>query len=242
MVNLFSKNFKKYNYKIKDYLIMAGIGLPGTFFYYIFYYSGTDIMPASQAFIINYLWPIMSVLFACIILKERLTFKKIIAIIISFLGVMVIVGAAISEFDQKTLFGALCCILGAVSYGVFTALNQKMNYNKMVTLMISYFATFVITTVMNGVNNALFIPHMGQMAGFLWNGIFAVAIANVFWIIALQKGETSKVSNLAYITPFLSTVWTSIFLKEKITINLLLGLFIIIFGILIQLKDKKQCK
>ncbi len=85
VLNLCLGNFKTYkNYKIKDYLLMAAIGIPGTFFYYIFYYSGTAIMTASQAFIINYLWPIMSVLFACIILKEKLTFKKIAAIIISF--------------------------------------------------------------------------------------------------------------------------------------------------------------
>lgn len=57
---------------------MVTIGIPGTIFYYMFYYAGTDILPASQAFIINYLWPIMSVIFACIILREKLTAKKLV--------------------------------------------------------------------------------------------------------------------------------------------------------------------
>lgn len=39
-------------YKLKDYLIMTAIGLPGTFFYNAFLYAGTSLMPASQAFII----------------------------------------------------------------------------------------------------------------------------------------------------------------------------------------------
>ena len=60
-------------YRLKDYLIMTGTGLLGIFLYYSFYYLGMSRMPASQAFIINYLWPIMSVVFAAILLKEKLT-------------------------------------------------------------------------------------------------------------------------------------------------------------------------
>lgn len=241
VLNLCTGNFKKFkDYTIKDYLLMALIGIPGTFFYYIFYYSGTDLMPASQAFIINYLWPIMSVLFACVILKEKLTLKKIVAIVISFCGVAIVIGGAFKEFDITTLLGAMFCILGAVSYGVFTALNQKFQYNKSLSLMSSYLVTLVVTTIINGANGDLFVPQVGQMAGFLWNGIFTVAIANTLWVMALSKGKTAKISNLAYITPFLSSVWTSIFLHEKITVNSMAGLVVIILGILIQLNNKEK--
>ncbi|MBR6633878.1 MAG: DMT family transporter [Clostridia bacterium] len=241
ILNLCTGSFKIHkDYNLKDYLCMACIGLPGTLFYYVFYYLGTDIMPASQAFIINYLWPIMSVLFACVILKEKLTFKKILAIIISFVGVAIVIGGALKGFDKKTLLGAVYCILGAVSYGIFTALNQKKSYNKTMTLMVSFLATFVITTVINAFEGALFVPRIEQVAGFLWNGIFTVAIANAFWIMALEKGKTAKVSNLAYITPFLSSLWTSIFLDEKITVNSMVGLAVIVLGIFIQLNNKEK--
>ena len=241
VVNVITGNFKQYkNYKVKDYLKMASIGLPGTLFYYIFFYAGTDLMPASQAFIVNYLWPIMSVVCACIILKEKLTLRKMIAILISFAGVIIVMGGALKALDRKMLLGAGFCILGAISYGIFTALNQKMNYNKTMTLMSSYFATFIITTVINGVNGDVFVPHLNQIAGFLWNGIFAVAIANTCWVVALVKGNTAKVSNLAYITPFLSSIWTAIFLKEKITFNLILGLVVIIAGVFVQLNVGKK--
>lgn len=241
ILNLCIGNFKKYKtYKLKDYIIMAAIGVPGTFFYYIFYYSGTDLMPASEAFIINYLWPIMSVFFACIILKEKLTFKKVAAILISFLGVAIVIGGAFKGIDKKTLLGAGYCILGAVFYGIFTSLNKKMNYNKIMTLMVSYFVTFLITTTINAIEGSLFIPKIQQVAGFLWNGIFSVAIANSLWIIALEKSETARVSNLAYITPFLSSIWTSIFLREEITINAIIGLVVIVFGIFVQLNNKQK--
>lgn len=240
ILNFALGNFKKYkNYKVKDYFIMAAIGIPCTILYYVFYYAGTDILPASQAFIINYLWPIMSVVFACIILREAFTVKKFIAILISFLGVMVVVGVDANEFSSKMLLGTMCCILGAVSYGIFTALNQKTNYDKSMTLMVSYGAAFIFTTVINLINGDLFIPKPDQMLGFLWNGIFTGAVANVLWVMALKSGNTEKVSNLAYITPFLSLIWTFLLLGEKIKLNSLIGLIIIILGIFVQLKDKK---
>ena len=243
LLNICLGNFKKYkNYKLKDYFIMVAIGIPSTIFYYMFYYAGTDILPASQAFIINHLWPIMSVVFACVILKEKLTAKKLIAIFISFFGVIVVTGGDLNRFNGQTLSGMLYCILGAVSYGIFTALNQKMNYNKSMTLMVSYFAAFIFTTFVNLINGDIFIPSTNQMLGFMWNGIFTVAIANTFWVMALETGKTEKVSNLAYITPFLSLVWTYLFLNEEIKLNSLVGLIIIIFGILIQVKEKEKSK
>ena len=87
VVNILTKNIKKLKgYTLKDYIISACIGFPGAFMYYAFYYMGTDILPASQAFIINYMWPIMSVVFAWIILKEKMTLKKGVAIFISFMS------------------------------------------------------------------------------------------------------------------------------------------------------------
>ena len=91
IVNLIKGNLKDLkSYKVKDYLQILGMGILGVFLYYLFLYLGTDILQASQAFIINYLWPIMIVLFACIILKEKMTSRKLIAIILSFIGVIIV--------------------------------------------------------------------------------------------------------------------------------------------------------
>lgn len=245
IVNLVTGNIKKLcEYKPKDYLISALIGLPGTFFYYVFYYAGTGIMTeASQAFIINYLWPIMSVVFACILLGEKMTVRKIIAILMSFAGVIIVVaGKGIGAIDKNTLIGAALCIAGAISYGLFTGLNQKYFYDKRVSMMINYFVTFALTTIINAVAGDLFVPTLAQVGGFAWNGIFTVAIANTAWAVALESGKTAKISNLAYITPFLSLVWTSLILKEELSPWSVIGLTVIVGGILIQLTDKKQNK
>ena len=240
-VNIISGNIKNLKkYKAKDFLISVLIGLPGTFFYYIFYYAGTSKMAASQAFIINYLWPIMSIVFACIILGERLTPRKCIAVVLSFFGVVVVSSKGIFSNSNGIVLGAVLCFLGAVSYGVFTALNQKFHYEKRLSMMINYAVTFVLTTIINVSGGNL--PQLApiQVLGFAWNGAATMAIAGTAWMLALESGKTAKISNLAYITPFLSLVWTRLVLKEPIAPLSLIGLGLIVLGIFIQLKDKKS--
>lgn len=240
-VNLFTGKLKQLRaYPPKDILISTLIGLPGTLFYYVFYYFGTSQMPASQAFIINYLWPIMSVLFAALILKERVTFRNVLGIGTSFLGIIVIMLGELGKQSTSFFIGAVSCVLGAVSYGIFTALGKKYAYDKGLSMMESYLATFLLTTVINAVRSQLFFPTLLQWVGISWNGIFTMAIANTLWVLALDKGKTEKISNLAYITPFLSMVWVSLFLKERLALNSLLGFAIILLGIAIQLKKTRQ--
>lgn len=243
IVNIYSGDIKKLSgYTAKDYIVSILTGIPGTFFYYVFYYAGTDILPASQAFIINYLWPIMSVVFACIILKEKVTVRKCLAIAISFVGVGIVTGGSLSGFNVNTIKGAVFCVAGAVSYGIFTSLNQKYNYDKKISIMLSYSVTFVLTTVINGIGGKLFVPDTVQLLGFAWNGIFTMAIANTAWTMALESGNTAKISNLAYITPFLSLVWTFLILEEPLNIYSVVGLIVIVSGIFIQLVDKRVLK
>ena len=228
------------DYTAKDYIITFLICLPGTFLYYVFLYSGTARMAASQAFIINYLWPIMSVVFACIILKEKLTARKWIAFGISFIGVITVAGKELFLFEAQTLIGVVLCILAAVSYGAFCALNRKWNYDYQLSMMLSFFASFLLSLIINLLMGAEFDVEIPQILGFAWNGFFIMALATVTWALALKEGDTAKVSNLAYITPFLSLIWTFLVLKEPIEPLSVAGLILIVAGILIQIKDKNK--
>ena len=241
IISLFSKNVGQFkNYKLKDCLIMILIGMPGTFLYYAFYYTGAANLLASQAFIINYMWPIMSVVFACIILKERLSVRRVIAIALSFVGVMFVAGQELVRFDIKTAVSMLFCFAAAVCYGLFNALSKKASYDSGFINMLSFFVTFIITTVILALKNDFFTLSFTEFLGFTWNGVFTMAIPNTLWVLALKKGNTAKISNLAYITPFLSMVWTMLFLREPLNVMSVVGLIIMVCGILIQLKDPKN--
>ena len=227
------------SYGCKDYLKMAAIGLPGVFIYYALYYAGTARMPASQAFIVNYLWPIMSIVFACILLKEKMTARKGIAVAMSFLGVFTVAGDDLIHFDGGSMLGILFCFGAAVCYGLFTALNKKSSYDKQISMMVAMFMAFLPSLIIVLMRGGSLILAPAQIPGMIWNGVFTMALANLAWALALSCGNTAKVSNLAYITPFLSLVWTFFILKEPIEPLSVIGLCLIVVGIFIQLKDGK---
>lgn len=242
IINCFNGSIKEIKkYKPKDYLIIFALGVIGIFLYDLFFYLGINAMQASQAFIINYLWPIMTVLFACIILKEKFTIRKIIAIIISFIGVIIVSSNGnLLSIEKSSLMGTIYCLLAALLYGLFSVLNKKQNYNKYTSMMLFYFNSTIISLLYVIATKRFFVPELSQTLGLLWIGIFTSAIAYTSWALALAKGDTARISNIAYLTPFISLVWTGIVLKEKISFYSVLGLVIIVLGIFIQMKNKKE--
>jgi len=238
---LFTGRLKKFKeLSFKDIVIIILIGLPGTFLYNEFLFLGTARMQASQAFIINYLWPIMSVVFACILLKEKLSRRKGIAIVMSFLGVITVAGGNLLDFDAGALIGAGFCVLAAVSYGAFTALNKKWHYDKWISMMLSFAVAFFLSLIICLTRGTDWTMNAGEWLGSAWNGIFVLAIATVTWALALDGGNTAKISNLAYITPFLSLVWTALVLGEMPSVWSVGGLCLIVAGIFIQLIPNKN--
>ena len=239
-VNLCTGRLKKLKtYSLKAYLHSIGAGLLGNFFYYVFYYAGAARMPASQAFIVNYLWPIMSVVFACILLKEKLSGRKVLAFVLSFLGVVTVAGGDLLQFDSRILSGVALCAAGAVCYGAFTALNKKWNCDAQLGMMLSFAVSFLLSLLLNVMNGAKWDISGGQIAGLAWNGMCCMAGGSVCWALALARGNTAKISNLAYITPFLSLVWVAVFLREMPSPWSVAGLCMIVLGIFVQLKEKK---
>lgn len=230
------------SFRVKDYLKLAGIGLLGTFCYKLTFYWGLQKLgSASEAFIINYLWPLMSVLFACLLLGEKLTVRKLIAVLLSFCGVVLVTtGGNFTALSSDTLVGALLCASAAAFYGLFTVLNKKAGYNNFASMLVYYTTSFVFSVIFTALTDGFFVPTLPQAAGIAWEGIFIAAIGFTSWAMALSKGDTAKISNLAYITPFLSLVWTTVILREPLDPFALIGLVLIVAGIFVQMRRKEK--
>ena len=171
VVNLIKGNLKELKkYKAKDFLKIFGIGVLGTFCYNLFLYLGIEQMDASQAFILNYLWPIMIVVFAWLILKEKMTLRKILAIILSFLGVVVMVLGNGFSFGSTEFLGVVFCIVAAASYGLFSVLTKKVKYDKYVSMMLYYLSAFIAALGFSLISNRLMMPSFEQGLGLVWIG------------------------------------------------------------------------
>lgn len=241
IINLIRSGTKRYqHYRKKDYLIITGLGFLGLFCYTALYYIGLATLTSQIACIINYMWPMLIVLFSCILLKESFTKKKLLAILISFSGMLLITLQGYQTVSEGNVSGMGACFLAAICYALYSVLNKKYNYDQWLVLHIA----FTVSAVFSGIyclgTNTLSLPSFLPFVGMLWIGIFVNAIAYVLWGIALNTGNTANISILAYLCPFLSLVFGRILLNERITFFSLLGLILIIGGVLLQLKKPKE--
>ena len=224
------------HYRLKDYLMMSGLGFLGLFLYSALYYYGISALSSQEACILNYLWPLMIVVFACILLKEKLTARKLIAMGMSFAGIVVLtVGTGGAASSGNRLWGIVACVTAAVCYGLFSVLNKKHSLNQNITMMWIWL-TVSVCSLAFGLIFEKWQPIVGvQWLGLGWLGVVVNAVAYLLWAIALKNAEDSaKVANLAYLVPFLSIVLSSVVLKEQITVNMVIAVVLIVGGILLQ--------
>ncbi len=236
ILNIINGSIKEMKaYRPRDYLMITGLGFLGLFMYSALYYFGIDELGSQEACILNYLWPVMIVLFACIILGERLTVRKAAAMIMSFAGIVVLtLGQGESEPGNRIL-GIIACVAAAVCYGLFSVLNKKHSLSQSVAMM-----WFWLTAAACSFAASLIFENWRHIsglawAGLAWLGVVVNAVAYLMWAIALKNAKDSaKIANLAYLVPFLSIILSAVILKEQITASAVFALLLIVGGILLQ--------
>jgi len=81
----------------------------------------------------------------------------------------------------------------------------------------------------------LIIPKIPGFTSAVYIGLFEMGITFVLWLKALKLSKTTaQVSNLIYLTPFLSLLIINIMIGEKILISTIIGLILIVMGIIMQ--------
>ncbi len=236
------------NYSLIDYIKIAGLGFLGLFLYSALYYYGLSQLTSQEACILNYLWPIMLVLFSSIILKEKMTLMKGFAMFCSFLGIIILSTGSTGAGNGNTALGIASCIIAAACYGLFSVLNKKADYDQSISMMIIWLVVAVFSAILGLFTEEWKAIEGMQWIGILWLGIVINAIAYLLWALALKGVKnTAKIANLAYLIPFLSLVVSAVVLKEEIKLRAFIALIFIIGGILIQsfyeyLINKKNSK
>ena len=221
----------------RQILLMMVLGILGTFLYSSLLYVGMQRLKTQQAFIINYLWPIMTVLFSCLILKKKLTLQKVAALLLSFFGVIIVATEGnLNGLSRVDGLGVAACVAAAMCSGLYGTLNSRVTCDKTLATMI-YQSTSAVTALIT-----LLLTHSGprpltlpELGGMMWNGILIYGVAATTWAIAISTGDTAKVSNLAYFTPFLSLIYIYFLLGEPISMASVAGLVFIILGVLVQM-------
>lgn len=232
---LFKRRDISIKYSAVDHLKMAGLGFLGNYLYYIFLYGALSLTSASEGFILAYIWPVLVVILSFFILKEQVTVLKLLSIFICFFGVVVITTQGnLFAFRFTNVTGNIMALIGAFTFALYSVLGKKVNYERVYSVF-AYFLTaliFIVPTVY--LKSSFLLPSKGVMLWLIYNGIFVNGISYIFWFNALDRCNTSLLSNLLYLTPFVSLIYIRLVLKETILPSAILGLSIIILGVLLS--------
>ena len=236
VINAFTGKLKELKrYTRRQMAQMVALGVIGPFLNAAFYYNGLRRLTAQEACIVNYLWPIMLVLFSMLLLREKMTAAKAVAMLCSFAGIVVLCSGGEMSTGGSRFTGVVSCVLGAMTYGLFSVLNKKLDYDQNVTMMVMWPAVAVCALTASFATET-WVPIRGlEWLGILWMGLISSALAYLLWSLALNGAEsTAFLANLAYLTPFLSVVLSAVALREGLQLRALFALILIVGGIVLQ--------
>ncbi len=216
----------------------ALLGLLNPFGYYLILFQAYSLLPAQVAQPLNMVWPITLALLSAPLLKQKITVRNIVAIFISFVGVVFISSqGSFSGIGNTNLTGAMLAVGSSIIWALFWILSVldkrdeifKLFWNFVFGIIYLLIAAFLFTDF--GCPNAPGLP------AAVYIGLFELGITYILWMKAMQLSENNaKTGNLIFLSPFLSLVFIHFILGETIYVTTFIGLLFIISGIWVQQK------
>ena len=175
-------------------------------------------------------------------LKQKISPLSILAILVSFAGIMLISyhpGQEVMPGSVKPV-GVMLAVGSAVFWAFYWIFNIKDNREAVSKLFLNFCFGFLYTFVAMLITGGFALPGWQGFAGGIYIGLFEMGFTFVLWLNALKYSvTTAKVSNLIYLSPFISLILIHFVVGETILISTVAGLILIVAGILLQQYLKK---
>ena len=223
-------------YSKRQYLYSAFLGFLNPFLYYIVLFKAYYLLPAQEALSLNYTWPLVLVLLSAPLLKQKLTLGSLAALLVSFLGVVVIgTRGDLASLSFSDPYGASLALGSSLIWASFWIFNLKDEREEVAKLFISFGFGFLYVVVVLGFGPEIELPSLPGLGGAIYSGLFEMGLPFVVWLRALRlSASAARVSNLVFLSPFISLILIQVIVGERILFSTLVGLSLIVAGILIQ--------
>ena len=213
-------------------------GLLGTIALLCIFYAIRN-MPLSIATVIQYTYPIFISIFAGIFLKEKITKSVIFALILGWIGIMVILKPTeLSnlkvEIETLTTFIAF---IGAISTSLAYISVKKLLITENIFIVIKYFPLVSLIVLFPFVLNNWVTPNMNELTWIIGIGLFT-QLGQTFLTLGLKKLPTSEASAINYFQVLFGSIWGFLFFNEIININFLFGSIFVLLGTIISSSKK----
>lgn len=220
----------------QDFLRSAMLGFLSPFLYYTVLFKAYSLLPAQEAQPLNFVWPLTLVLLSAPILKQKIKRRDILAILISFFGVLVIsTEGRISSFKLTDPLGVALATGSSIPWALYWIYNVKDKQDAVVRLFLNFVFASAYVFLPLLLLGELKTPSLKGALGVTYVGLFEMGITFLIWLKALKLSETTAhVTNLIYLVPFVSLVVIYFVLSEDILPSTIVGAIFIVGGIIFQ--------
>jgi drug/metabolite transporter (DMT)-like permease len=243
-IYFFHRHFVKGGIKDKSDLwplfVSAVFGVAGNM---LLFFKGLSITSPINASILMLNTPIFVLVFAAIILKEKLSVNKVLGIFIAALGALLLMSGGNFHFNQETVWGDVFVTLNAIIYAFYLVYAKQLmvKYHPLtVTLYAFFFGFFLVLPF--GLNQTLEID-FANLPLNIWGAIAFVTIGATFltYVLnayALKHASSSLVGSYIYLQPVLATLIAVISGKDFLSIEKFVSMLIVFAGVFLAAYKK----
>ncbi len=215
----------------KKLLILRG--LLGTLALVCIFYAIRN-MPLSISTVIQYTYPIFISIFALFFLKEKFSLKVFYALLLGWTGIMIIINPYQLAFKEIeiTKYAVGIAFIGSITTSLAYITVKKLAKTEDIYVIIKYFpliSSIILAPIvfMNWVT-----PNPRDFIWIFGIGFFTQA-GQTFLTLGLKKLPASKAGVVNYMQVVFASIWGIFIFGERITINFILGSFLVLLGTII---------
>ena len=232
--------------KLRDLPLLACTGLISVFSMSALYLATIEGTSLSVAAILLYLSPVMVMLMSAMFLKERITRRKLIALVLAVAGCVFVAG--LGADTRVSLWGLVTGVGSAIAYGSYSILGTfaLRKYEPLVVTTYAFTFAAIGAVIAAGPMELAGLFQscpltVGQMVGLSFaTGAVSAAIPFLLYTLGLQHMEASHAAIIVCTEPLVAALCGAVVYHEHLFILQITGILLILAAIILLNIKKKE--
>ena len=225
----------------KQTITALGVGFVGFGVSVGLQFVGTWLSTASNGALVTSAVPAFVLPFAAWLLKEKITRQRVMALIVSLLGVVAVIDPRSASLSPDLFWGNIILVAAALTWALYSVLVRLTSRDlPLLPATMVFFAGGLLFTLPASVfelqRTALGEITAGVVLGVLYLGVISTALAMYLWNKAFATLEAGVASLTVFAQPVVGAGLGAIFLHEQLTLLYLVGGALICLGIWLAVK------
>jgi drug/metabolite transporter (DMT)-like permease len=214
------------------------VGVGGLFGYHALYFLALRFAPPAEAGLLNYLWPLLIVLFSSLLPGERLAPHHIIGALLGLVGTVLLFAGNTGSFAAGQMPGLAAAFVAAFVWAAYSVMSRKLKAVPTDAVAGFCLATALLAALVHGMVESTVWPEtIGQWLAIIALGVGPVGAAFFVWDIGMKRGDIRVLGAASYATPLLSTAFLILAGFAQPTATIAIAAVLIAGGGLIAAKD-----